>query len=117
MLVDNHYVHCGEEWVVEDCDSFHNDRCPVCEAEIQPYQSTEYTSDGTKEHYHGTLDGALEEAGDDMGEALNTLIDKIEGIRGIEIEHYAGLEIDEARKTLSQWKMVQTLRSTKENTE
>lgn len=52
MLVDNKYSHCGDEWVVEDCDSFHNDKCPECNKEIEPHQSTEYTDEGTKEHYH-----------------------------------------------------------------
>lgn len=59
MLVTNHYEHCDEQWSVEDCEtSFHNDRCPVCNKEITPYQSTEYTEEGTKEHYH-TTDGPL----------------------------------------------------------
>jgi len=56
MLATNHYAHCGEEWSVSDCDSFHNDHCPVCDKEIEPYQSTEYTEDGVKEHYHDSGD-------------------------------------------------------------
>lgn len=37
-LFRNYYRHCGEEW----CDEWScmcNDRCPVCNAEIEPYQS------------------------------------------------------------------------------
>lgn len=52
MLVDNHYFHCGDSWIVENCDSFHNDECPECSSEIEPFKSTEYTEDGDKEHYH-----------------------------------------------------------------
>ena len=52
MLTDNHYEHCGIEWTIEDCDSFHNDKCGVCGKEVSPVSSTEYTEDGTKEHYH-----------------------------------------------------------------
>jgi hypothetical protein len=36
----NHYRHCGQEW--EDrWSSACNDRCPVCNAEIEPYESEE----------------------------------------------------------------------------
>lgn len=36
----NHYRHCGQEWNdVESC--MWNDRCPVCNAEIEPYASEE----------------------------------------------------------------------------
>lgn len=36
----NKYRHCGQEW--EDVwDSACNDRCPVCNAEIEPYHSEE----------------------------------------------------------------------------
>ena len=52
MLCDNHYSHCDESWTLEDCDSFHNDECPKCGSEITPANSTEYTEEGTKEHYH-----------------------------------------------------------------
>jgi hypothetical protein len=54
MLVDNNYFHCGDSWIVENCDSFHNDECPQCSSEIEPFKSTEYTEDGDKEHYHST---------------------------------------------------------------
>lgn len=34
----NHYRHCGQEWSDEwSCMS--NDRCPVCNREIEPYDS------------------------------------------------------------------------------
>lgn len=113
MLVDNHYVHCGEEWTVEGCDSFHNDRCPKCETEIQPYQSTEYTEEGTKELYHTSLDDVVEDAGDDMGKALQELIDKITGIRGIDMDIYAGTEIEKAEKALAHWEKAQKLKLAK----
>jgi hypothetical protein len=35
----NYYYHCGTEWEDGECDSMHNDRCPVCNAEIEPYKS------------------------------------------------------------------------------
>jgi hypothetical protein len=34
----NHYEHCGECWE-DTADSMCNDRCPVCNAEIEPYES------------------------------------------------------------------------------
>jgi len=34
----NYYYHCGEHWELEG-DSMHNDRCPVCNKEIEPYDS------------------------------------------------------------------------------
>lgn len=52
MLCDNHYEHCDSVWTSTDCDSFHNDECPVCHKEIEPHSSTEYTEDGTKTHHH-----------------------------------------------------------------
>lgn len=52
MICDNQYFHCGTSWTLEDCDSFHNDECPKCGSEITPERSTEYTEEGTKEHYH-----------------------------------------------------------------
>lgn len=35
----NFYKHCGEEWVDAECDSHHNDHCPKCNGEIEPYKS------------------------------------------------------------------------------
>jgi phage FluMu protein Com len=52
MLTDNHYTHCNKSWTTEDCDSFHNDKCPKCGSEITPTESTEHTENGTKQHYH-----------------------------------------------------------------
>lgn len=52
MYVDNHYEHCGKHWTLDGCDSFHNDKCPECNKEIEPYSSTEYTEEGSKEHHH-----------------------------------------------------------------
>ena len=40
--IENWYNHCNDNWFLEDCDSFHNDRCPECDKEIQPYESFEY---------------------------------------------------------------------------
>ncbi|WP_422451934.1 hypothetical protein [Endozoicomonas sp. ALC066] len=34
----NHYEHCGENWkMTHSCQC--NDRCPVCNKEIEPYKS------------------------------------------------------------------------------
>lgn len=52
MNCDNHYECCDSKWTTEDCDSFHNDECPECGDEMTPMSSTEYTEEGTKEHYH-----------------------------------------------------------------
>ncbi len=38
----NFYVHCDQEWQ-DEWDSMCNDRCPVCNAEIEPYKSEEIT--------------------------------------------------------------------------
>ncbi len=36
----NHYRHCGQEWTADwSCQC--NDRCPVCNAEIEPHYSEE----------------------------------------------------------------------------
>jgi phage FluMu protein Com len=51
-LIDNHYEHCGKSWTKEDCDDVVSSKCPKCGDYVEPYQSTEYTDDGTKEHYH-----------------------------------------------------------------
>jgi len=37
----NYYYHCGTEWEDSECDSMHNDHCPVCDREIEPYKSKE----------------------------------------------------------------------------
>ncbi len=38
MLFRNYYRHCGKEWD-DEWDSTCNDRCPECNAEIEPYES------------------------------------------------------------------------------
>lgn len=38
---------CDEQWEDEECDSGHNDHCPSCDAEIEPYKS-EITEYGTE---------------------------------------------------------------------
>lgn len=40
----NYYEHCGQEWS-EVADSMCNDKCPVCNAEITPYNSEEIDDD------------------------------------------------------------------------
>lgn len=42
----NYYVHCRQTWEV-DGDSMHNDRCPVCNAEIEPYASQDQHGETT----------------------------------------------------------------------
>lgn len=38
----NHYRHCDQEWEdVWSCEC--NDRCPICNLEIEPYESEELT--------------------------------------------------------------------------
>jgi len=36
----NHYTHCGQNWEMT-ADSQCNDRCPICNAEIEPHHSVE----------------------------------------------------------------------------
>ena len=36
----NHYRHCGQEWE-DEWDCMCNDECPVCGAEIEPFESEE----------------------------------------------------------------------------
>ena len=33
----NLYHHCNDNWTLDNCDSDHNDRCPICDKEIEPY--------------------------------------------------------------------------------
>lgn len=36
----NFYFHCGQEWQDPKCGGYaNNDRCPVCNAEIEPYKT------------------------------------------------------------------------------
>lgn len=37
----NFYKCCGVEWQDDECDSEHNDHCPRCDDEIEPYRSEE----------------------------------------------------------------------------
>ena len=39
--ITTHYMHCNAGWIVQGCDSEHNDRCPQCNKEITPYKSEE----------------------------------------------------------------------------
>lgn len=50
-ICHNFYRHIGciddftkkdIEWDDPDCDSEHNDHCPICDAEIEPYESEWY---------------------------------------------------------------------------
>jgi hypothetical protein len=34
----NHYRHCGQEWN-DEWSCMCNDKCPVCDAEIEPFKS------------------------------------------------------------------------------
>ena len=43
-IFTNFYFHCGQAWDDPCCDSMHNDHCPVCNAEIEPYMSKENKS-------------------------------------------------------------------------
>jgi len=43
--VHNFYYHCYVEWDDDDCDSFHNDECPICGKEIEPYSSDDENGD------------------------------------------------------------------------
>jgi hypothetical protein len=36
----NHYYHCGVEWT-DDWSCMCDDRCPVCNAEIEPFWSVD----------------------------------------------------------------------------
>lgn len=39
-LYHNFYKHCEKEWD-DEWDSMCNDKCPKCNAEIEPYRSEE----------------------------------------------------------------------------
>lgn len=51
---ENFYYHCGQEWSDPECDSMHNDHCPVCDGEIEPYKSVELATG--EEIIHADLD-------------------------------------------------------------
>jgi hypothetical protein len=44
MNYENRYRHCGQRWS-STWDCMCNDRCPVCNREIEPYESTEIDED------------------------------------------------------------------------
>lgn len=93
MSIENFYFHCGTEWSDPYCDSFHNDRCPVCNAEIEPYKSKEFSG---PEFVHHPLSNELAfDFASAMISATQKLVDKVEGIRGIDVEHYVGHRINE----------------------
>ena len=37
--ITNRYNHCGSVWEINNCCSYHNDRCPICNKEIEPEES------------------------------------------------------------------------------
>lgn len=41
MNIKNFYSHCGTIWFLDDCDSFHDDKCDVCGCSITPFLSKE----------------------------------------------------------------------------
>lgn len=41
---ENHYEHCGQIWI-DTWSCMCNDRCPVCNKEIEPYFSRDMTED------------------------------------------------------------------------
>lgn len=49
--VENHYrcSECGEKWI-DRWDCACNDRCPVCDSEIEPYESV-WLEDNVKFRY------------------------------------------------------------------
>lgn len=94
MQVENFYFHCGTQWSDDDCDSFHNDRCPVCNAEIEPYKSKDISD---PEYVHHPLSNEIAfDFASGMVIATQNLVDKVEDIRGIDVEHYVGHRITEA---------------------
>lgn len=44
MQFTNFYVHCQQDWD-DEWSCMCNDRCPVCNYEIEPYASLEESSD------------------------------------------------------------------------
>jgi len=66
MTYTDHYFHCGTEWT-DDWDCMCNDRCPVCNGEIEPYYSVDW--DGNEvihapAVYKAIEDGAANATGD-----------------------------------------------------
>lgn len=71
---ENFYHHCGTDWSDPECDSMHNDRCPICNAEIEPYKSVENESGETV--HHASLKTLKEE---EVVNAAKTILDRIKG--------------------------------------
>ncbi len=46
----NKYSHCGEDWEDDECDSMHNDKCPKCNKEIEPYESVDNATGAVVNH-------------------------------------------------------------------
>lgn len=90
MQTENFYFHCGTQWSDDDCDSYHNDRCPECNAEIEPYKSED--SDGEVVHHPLSPDLACDLV-DAMGEKAHALIEKANDVRGLDIEVYVGSQM------------------------
>lgn len=94
MSIENFYFHCGTEWSDPYCDSFHNDRCPVCNAEIEPYKSKGFSD---PEFIHHPLSDELAfDFASAMINATKHLVDKVGDIRGLDVELYVGHRINEA---------------------
>ena len=49
---ENYYFHCETEWSDAECYCMHNDRCPVCRAEIEPFKSKELDTGDMILHMH-----------------------------------------------------------------
>lgn len=59
-LYANHYTHCGQSWV-DEWSAACNDRCPVCNAEIEPTHSCilRALEEGDDGRFRITVDDAL----------------------------------------------------------
>ncbi len=44
MLYENTYRHCDIEWC-QEAECMCNDRCPICNKEIEPYKTREIVED------------------------------------------------------------------------
>ena len=52
-LYENQYEHCGRIWV-DEWDCMCNDRCPICNMEIEPFYSEDLTEDDTEQTEQAT---------------------------------------------------------------
>ena len=94
MQVENHYFHCGEEWSDDDCDSFHNDRCPVCRAEIEPFESQELATG--KLVHHPLSPDITPDLASLMMNRTRILVNRLAEVTGGDIEAHAGKELEAA---------------------